>query len=159
MKVALDTSAIIYLNNFRDMEMFTVPEVIDEVKDKVSTLKLSGMDIKILEPGEDFVKFVKSAAKGTGDMLKLSKTDIKILAIAKENKLTIISDDYNVQNTADRLGIEFISVFNPRITKQIHWRSYCSSCRRFYDNKTSCPRCGSALTKRPFKIMEMKRKI
>ena len=160
MKVVLDTSAVIYLNDFRSFEeMFTVSNVIEEVKDKVSNLKLSGLKINVVEPSESAVKQVKEVAKRTGDLEKLSHTDLKVLAAAREHKLTIISDDYNIQNVAEKLGIKFISIFNRQITKLIRWKYYCKDCKKFYDDKTSCPRCGLPLIRRPEKIRKIERKL
>ena len=149
MKVVLDTSAIIYLNDFRSFdEIFTVSDVVNEVKDKINILKLSGINLKVVEPSEASVNEVKAIAKETGDLEKLSKTDIKILALAKENSLTILSDDYNIQNIAEKCGIRYISLFSKRITKLILWGSYCSNCKMFFENKRVCPRCGNSLIRK-----------
>lgn len=150
MKVVLDTSAIIYLNDFRMFdEIFTVSDVVDEVKDKINVLKLSGIKMKIINPKESSLKEIKEIAKVTGDLEKLSKTDIKILAVAKENQLSIVSDDYNIQNVAQKTGINYISIFSKKITKLIQWGSYCANCKKFYENIKSCPKCGSQLTRKP----------
>ena len=150
MKVALDTSAIIYLNDFRMFdEMFTVSDVVDEVKDKMNTLKLSGINFKVVDPAESSVKEIKEIAKETGDLEKLSKTDIKLLALAKENTLSIVSDDYNIQNVAEKLGIKYISLFSKKITKSIKWRKYCNNCGIFYENEDVCSVCGGKLIRKP----------
>lgn len=149
--MVLDTSAIIYLNDFRMFdEIFTVSDVIDEVKDKVNAMKLAGIKLKVFDPDESSVNEIKKIAKETGDLEKLSKTDIKILALAKENKLDIVSDDYNIQNVAEKLGINYISLFSKKITKFIRWGRYCNNCRKFYDGN-ACPKCGSQLVRKPIK--------
>ena len=152
MKVVLDTSAIIYLNDFRMFdEIFTVNDVLGEMKDKINTMKLSGIELKVIDPEDSSLNEVKKFAKKTGDLEKLSKTDIKILALAKENKLDIVSDDYSIQNVAQKLGIKYISLFNKKITKSIEWRSYCNNCKRFHENADTCPKCGNQLIKKPVK--------
>ena len=152
MKVVLDTSAIIYLNDFRIFdEIFTVSDVIDEVKDRISALKLSGINFKVVEPTESSIKEIKEIAKETGDLEKLSGTDIRILALAKENELTIISDDYNIQNVAEKIGINCVSLFNSKITKFIKWGKYCDNCKIFYEKRDACPKCGSQLIRKPVK--------
>jgi len=157
MKVVLDTSAFIYLNDFRKFdEILTVQEVVDEVKDKVSSMKLSGLNFKIIEPSEKSVEEIKNIAKETGDLEKLSNTDVKVLAVAKENNCTIISDDRCVQNVAERLSIEYISVYNKKITNLITWKKYCRNCKRFYDKKVTCPVCGNDLVRTPSKSREIK---
>jgi len=150
MKVVLDTSAIIYLNDFRMFdETFTVSDVIDEVKDRINTLKLSGINFKVVDPTESSIKEIKEIAKETGDLEKLSRTDIKILGLAKENGLTIISDDYNIQNVAEKIGINYVSLFSSKITKFIKWGKYCDNCKKFFENKSMCPKCGNQLTRKP----------
>ncbi len=150
MKVVLDTSAIIYLNDFRMFdEIFTVSDVVDEVKDKINVLKLSGIILKVVDPTDSSVKQIKEIAKKTGDLDKLSKTDTKLLALSKENNLTIVSDDYNIQNVAEKIGINYISLFNKKITKLVRWGRYCNSCKKFFENKTKCPKCGSHLVRKP----------
>ncbi len=147
MKVVLDTSGLIYLNDFRSFEeIFTVPEVLEEVKDKITSLKLSGLKIKIIKPSEEKVKEIEKNAKETGDLEKLSKTDIKILALAKEKKLTIISDDRSIQNVAEKLRIKYISVFSKKISRLIIWRKYCKNCKKFFED-FYCPVCGGKLIK------------
>ena len=150
MKVVLDASAIIYLNDFRMFdEIFTVSDVVDEVKDKINVLKLSGIKLKVIDPKESSVKEVKEISKETGDLEKLSKTDIKILALAKENSLDIVSDDYNVQNVAEKIHINYISLFSKKITKLIRWVMYCENCNKFFENETICVKCGNRLVRKP----------
>lgn len=150
MRVVLDTSAIIYLNDFRMFEeIFTVSDVVDEVKDKINVLKLAGINLKVTDPSELSVNEIKKIANETGDLEKLSSTDIKILALAKENNLTIISDDYNIQNVAKKCEINYVSLFSKKITKLIRWSTYCNSCKKFYENKKVCPKCGSQLVRKP----------
>lgn len=156
MKAVLDTSAIIYLNDFRMFgEMFTVSEVIEEVKDKITALKLSGIKLKIVEPSGTAINEIKSIAKELGDLEKLSKTDIKVLALAKEHNLTIISDDYNVQNIAEKCGIGYVSLFTKKIKELIFWTNHCKSCDKSFDNKATCLKCGSQLIRRPKKSIKI----
>lgn len=150
MKVVLDTSAIIYLNDFRKFDdIITVQEVVDEVKDSISSMKLSGLDFKIFEPSEESIEEIKKTAEKTGDLEKLSDTDIKVLALAKENSCTIISDDRNIQNVAEKLGIKYIPVYNEKITKLITWKKFCRNCKKNYDRGEDCPVCGEKLSRLP----------
>ncbi len=151
MKVVLDTSALIYLNDFREFdEMLTVQEVIEEAKDSVTAIKLSSIDVKILEPAAGIVEKIQQVARETGDIDRLSKTDLKLIALAKQSNATIISDDRNVQNVAERMQIPYISIFNEKITKLITWKKYCSSCKKYFNSGRICERCGSELKRVPF---------
>ena len=147
MRVILDTSAIIYLNRFDIFqEKLTVPGVINEVKDRISRLKLSSMELRVEEPSTESIEKVRKVAESLGDIDKLSQTDIKVLALALEKGYTIVSDDRNIQNVAKKLGIEFISIFSPRIKKLIVWKKFCKHCKKIFGIKeTVCPICGSRL--------------
>jgi UPF0271 protein len=129
-RVVLDTTALIFLSDFSSFEKaYTVQEVVEEVKDRLTAMKLSAMleKLKVLEPDKEFVEKIKELAKETGDFEKLSEADIKIIALAKQlgaNRVVcvLISDDYNVQNVAGHSGITCVSVFNPAIKRLIKWR-------------------------------------
>jgi len=160
MKVVLDTSAIIYLSDFRKFdEILTVQEVIDEVKDRVTAMKLSGLIFKTVEPSPAAVEEIKRTAKETGDLEKLSNTDVKVLALGKEYCCTIISDDRNVQNVAEKLGIDYISIYSEKITKLITWKKFCKNCEKFYDKKRVCPVCGEKLVRVPESFREIAKKL
>jgi len=157
MRVVLDTSAIIYLNDFRKFEeMITSVDVVKEVRDKITSLKLSTLNLKIIEPKNETINKIKETARETGDLEKLSQTDLKILALAKENGYTIISDDRNIQNVAEKLEIKYISIFNKRITKLITWKKFCKNCNKFFEKEKVCPICGEKLTRVPFSSAEIK---
>jgi endoribonuclease Nob1 len=146
MKVVLDTSALIYLNDFRNFsEIFTVQEVVDEVKDETTEMKLRSLKLKIVEPKKISLEKVEDVARKTGDLEKLSKTDLKVLAVAEENSFVIISDDRNVQNVAEELGIKYISIFNKEISKKFKWKKVCKSCGYTSQEGDACPRCGSRM--------------
>jgi len=153
MKTVLDTSAIIYLQDFRKFEeVFTTSSVLNEVKDKMSGLKLSVLRISVLDPAKKSREEIKNAARKTGDLEKLSETDIDVLALAKELGITLVSDDYNIQNVAEKIGIKYISVFNKRISKFFVWRKYCPACKKYLGSELNeCPTCGTALKRVPSK--------
>ncbi len=151
MKVVLDTSAFIYLSDFRGFdEILTVQRVVDEVKDMKTTMKMSGLRLKVVEPGKEAIKIIEQMARGTGDLEKMSRTDIEVLAAAKENECVIISDDRNVQNVAQKVGIKYVSISNKKITKLITWKNYCKNCKKSFD-ADMCPICGTKLSRIPKK--------
>ena len=143
----LDTTAIIYLNDFSKFsEIFITPEVIFEAKDQNSLMKLEGFDKKILDPVDEDVEEIKKVAAETGDDDKLSVTDITVLALAKGKNCTIISDDRNIQNVAEKIGLEYIPVFSEKIKKLVTWKKLCRNCKEYFDAE-SCPVCGDRLWK------------
>lgn len=156
-KVVLDTSALIYLNDFRRFgDILTVKEVVAEAKDRITAIKLSAIDARIIEPDEWVVKKIRTVAKETGDMEKLSKTDLKLIALARQYNATIVSDDRNVQNVAERMQIPYISIFSEKITKLITWKKYCENCKRYYTRGRVCSICGSKLKRVPVESKQLK---
>jgi UPF0271 protein len=108
-------------------------------------MKLEGLsNMKILDPLHEDVEEIKNIATNTGDIDKLSNTDIKVLALAKGNGYAIVSDDRNVQNVAEKLGLEYVSVFGDKIKKFIVWKKFCRNCLEYFE-ADACPICGSKL--------------
>lgn len=156
-KTVLDTSALIYLNDFRRFdEILTVQEVVDEAIDRITAIKLSTIDMKILEPEKASVEKIKEAARKTGDIDKLSKTDLKILALADQQSATIVSDDHSIQNVAEFMQIPYISTFSDKITKLITWKKYCSACDKYFSSGRVCRHCGGKLKHSPVILKDVK---
>ncbi|MEM7821307.1 MAG: PIN domain-containing protein [Candidatus Aenigmatarchaeota archaeon] len=150
MRVVLDTSSLIYLTDFRNFEeMFTVNSVIEEVKDRMTKMKLSALEIKVVEPKKEIIEEIKKIAIETSDLKKLSSTDIEVLALAKEKNCTIISDDRNIQNVAEKIGIGYVSIFSEKIKKLITWGNYCKNCKKYFEKEKECPICGEKLIRFP----------
>ncbi len=146
-RIVFDTSAFIFFNKFDEFEtIYTVPEVLDEIKDKISSVKLLVPNLKVFEPSKESLEKVKKTASTTGDLSKLSNTDLKVLALAYEKKVPIMSDDRNVQNVAYMLGLDVVSVFSKKIERLFVWKKYCRNCNKFYPGDVDeCPVCGSKL--------------
>lgn len=157
MKFVLDASAIIYLNDFSKMEEIFVPILVaEEIKDKLSRIKLEVIKAKIVEPNKNSLEEVKRVAKKTGDLEKLSGADIQVLALAKELEASIVSDDYNIQNVAKEMNLEFVPIIQKGIKKVIVWKKYCSSCKKFFKfDEKHCPFCGFALKRVPKDLKEI----
>ena len=153
MRVVLDTSAIIYLQDFRKFDdIFTTDSVIKEIKDDKTLLKLSTLNVSVIEPDRKTIEEIKKIARNTGDLEKLSRTDIEVLALAKELKVAVVSDDYNVQNVAKKIGMKFILVFSRGISKLFVWKKYCPACKKYLKNELiECPACGTRLKRIPKK--------
>jgi UPF0271 protein len=115
--------------------------------------------LKIKCPTEEALKKVEACATTLGDTFYLSDTDKQILALALEVKATahhvqIITDDYSIQNVAQRLGIEFTSLATFGIRRVLEWIRYCPACRKEYPANyanTQCNICGTELKRKPRK--------
>ncbi|WP_048151610.1 type II toxin-antitoxin system VapC family toxin [Palaeococcus ferrophilus] len=141
-----------------DVEGVTTPGVVDEVRDPESRLFLESLisagKVKVLLPSRESIEAVKKAAKATGELGELSEVDVEVLALAYELKGVLFTDDYNLQNIARTLGIEF-KTLKRGISRVLKWRYVCVGCGRRFEEELSggtCPDCGS-----PVRLLPKKR--
>jgi len=147
-KFVLDSSGVIRSNLDFSCGGYAIPnsvmaELTNRARDAVEQAIASGK-VKPIEPSDSSLSKVKAAARETGDLNVLSEADLDALALALEHKIPVISDDYAIQNTAAKLGVEFKATFHEGIRKSMKWIFKCTGCRREYDGKTTvCSVCGS----------------
>ena len=160
MKYVLDTTALFNAKDFPiDFEVIVPQGVLDELMtwgltDRVRMLV--GVRIQIHMPTNESVKRVKEAAEKTGDVDRLSPTDIDVLALALDLKAPLISDDYSIQNTAKILSINCMPMDKKGIKKVFYWKYICIGCGRVYDRKlVDCPICGQELKPKKYKSSDL----
>lgn len=145
----LDTSAILS-GKFFGSNIATAPLVLNEIKPKGHSWRLlqymisAGM--KIIEPPKEAIETVKKIAEKTGDIMKLSETDIQVIALAFHLKGILLTDDYAMQNVAKEMGIEYRNVIEEGIKNKFYWKYRCKSCGRFFHElQKECPICGGEI--------------
>jgi UPF0271 protein len=154
----IDTSAILSGKqlNLNDFIMVTSSSVINEIKPggkeyrKLQYLLEKGL--YIFKPLKKSLDKIQNMSKKTGDISRLSETDIDILAIAlelynkKDTEVVILSDDYSIQNLSNYLKIKYLNVSQSGITKRFKWSYKCQGCgKKFNNNIKICPVCGSSI--------------
>jgi len=146
----LDASA--FINEYHTEEpTATIPLVREELEDesayRYDAMEGSGMHIHI--PEEETVDRIRRAADETGDLAELSDTDIGLLAATFELDGHIVTDDYAMQNVAEKLEVAIEFIDHEGISEQRDWRFQCQGCgREFDDNHDRCPICGSDLSRK-----------
>lgn len=146
----LDASA--FINEYHTTEpIATVPMVRDELHDesayRFDALEGSGMHIQI--PEEETVERVRRAAEQSGDFDVLSNTDVRLLAAALELSAVLVTDDYAIQNVADKLDVDVEIIAQEGISEQRDWRFQCQGCgREFDEHRDRCPICGTELARK-----------
>jgi len=147
-----------------DVEGVTTPKVVEEVKDPESRLFLGGLisagKVRVLSPSRESIEAVKDAARRTGELGELSEADLEILALAYELNGILFTDDYNLQNIAKTLGIEFRTL-KRGIKRVIRWNYVCIGCGKKFKEMPPegiCPDCGSPVRLIPRKRRRKKRK-
>ena len=148
----LDASAFIHEYHTTEPTA-SVPRVREELRDEAAyrfdAMEGSGMHLQLPDP--ETVERVERAAEGSGDLEALSATDLHLLAAALELGGTVVTDDYAVQNVAEKLDLEVEVIAREGIDEVRDWRFQCAGCGRTFDDRADrCPVCGSALhRKRP----------
>ncbi|WP_424017637.1 NOB1 family endonuclease [Halorientalis pallida] len=146
----LDSSA--FINEYHTQERkASIPMVREELEDesayRFDALEGSGMHLHI--PEEETVERIERAARETGDFDELSRTDVRLVAAAFELDGHLVTDDYAMQNVAEKLDVAVEVIAREGITEQRDWRFQCSGCgREFDDDHDRCPVCGSDLTRK-----------
>lgn len=146
----LDSSA--FIHDFHTTErVATIPLVREELEDesayRFDAMEGSGMHIHI--PNEDTTETVRRSAKESGDVGVLSETDIRLVAAAFELDATLVTDDYAMQNVADRLNVEIEVIAREGIKETRTWTYQCQGCgREFDEEKDRCPICGTGLARK-----------
>ena len=93
--------------------------------------------IKIEAPSpeltEEAIEKVEEIAEKNGILSMLSIPDIKVLALAYEKKIPIVTDDYDIQNMCWHMGLGFETIALPGIKEAISWKKKCTACGKTYD--------------------------
>jgi UPF0271 protein len=146
----LDSSAFIH-EFHTDEQIASVPMVREELEGesayRFDALEGSGMHMHI--PDEETVERIERAARETGDFEELAQTDIRLLAAAFELDGRLATDDYAMQNVAEKLEVAVEIIARDGIEEQRTWTFQCQGCgREFDDNHDRCPVCGSELSRK-----------
>jgi len=134
-----------------DDEIATIPavreELTDETRFRFEAMEGGGMHIQV--PGAAALDRVRTAARETGDLETLSEVDVRLVAAALELDAVLVTDDYAMQNVAERLGVPVESIAQGGIEEQRDWTFQCQGCgREFDENKERCPVCGTELARK-----------
>ena len=160
----LDASAFINGYEPKSQYNFTVSEITDEVKDLKSKILLNQAieegKIIIREPKEEFISKLNAIISESGDDLRLSEADKKLLALALDllngdtADIKVLTDDYSMQNVLKILDIPYDSIITEGIKGVYNWVKTCEGCKKEFDADypfDDCEICGSKVFKRRIK--------
>ncbi|MFP8955650.1 NOB1 family endonuclease [Natrialbaceae archaeon A-CW3] len=146
----LDSSAFIH-DFHTTAQKATIPLVREELEDesayRYDAMEGSGMHIHI--PNDDTTEKVRRAARESGDLDVLSDTDIRLVATAFELDGVLVTDDYAMQNVAERLSVTVEPIAREGIEEERDWIFQCQGCGREYDDhEERCHICGADVTRK-----------
>ena len=164
--IVLDTSA--FIAGFDPLavpeKQYTVPEVKKElIAGSMPWMRfnaaIENRKLNIRNPKSSVLQEILEASRKVGDMRYLSEVDLQVLALALELKgrglsPLIITDDYSIQNVANKIDVEFTSLLTFGIKFRFKWILYCPACYRKYPSDYKfkiCEICGTTLKRKPKK--------
>jgi len=162
----IDTTALLtwHIPDNDKYQNVTVSAIINEIKKDELTRTiiesyLESGKIRVLEPSEDSIKKATRKAVETGDKIRMSDSDLRLLALAIELKnkgyyVEVITDDFAIQNILKRLNIKTYSYFR-EIREAYNWILICEKCGHVYPSdymKTYCEYCGGRIIRRRIKV-------
>lgn len=138
-KLVIDSTALIELPQLPAGDLYAPPLVLAEAMSLEPSLKAKHVTLK--SPSPQALAQVEAVQKKTGD--SVSPADKQAVALAVDLHATLVSDDYACQNIAAFLGLKFLPLSKPGITKKRIWRQKCPNCGQWLKAK-ECPVCGQA---------------
>lgn len=142
-------------------EQFTASSVLKELHHKSTPhtriqLALEAGKLSIHTPSASALKAVEETARRVGDITVLSRADKDVLAVTMDLSRTgfsprLVSDDYAVQNVAEFLELNYVSLTTHGIRYRFRWILNCPGCKRRYapDIKEQvCRICGTQLKRK-----------
>ena len=164
--MVLDTSA--FISGFDPFTIQIAQYTVSEVRHELSPNSLAWTrfntavengKLKVRTPKAEFVNRVEASSKTVGDLLFLSSADKQVLALGLELKdegyrPEIVTDDYSIQNVANKMGVKFASLMTFGIRYRLHWIVYCPACHRKYPPDCQlkfCKICGTKLKRKPLR--------
>ncbi|MGC8558480.1 MAG: hypothetical protein ACP5NC_05760 [Nitrososphaeria archaeon] len=154
----LDAAGLFKVSLIDSKKMFTTNKAMSEIKSDneraIVNYYIKNSVLKIMEPETEALNVAINFKRTNPN---LSDTDISIMAIALQlNKIydvTVITDDYELQNALAQSGIKFKGIKTIGIKKIIKWTYRCTGCGKYFKEPyVVCPYCGSKVKRKPKKI-------
>jgi endoribonuclease Nob1 len=159
----LDASAIIGGFISKKSDNFVTASVISEIKDLKSKISLERAiedgSITIMEPEPVDIDDVTAVIKKSGDVLRLSSVDIKLVALGFKLKREsmdpmVVTDDYSMQNVLKIVELPYRGVLTEGINEVYGWIKICKGCKKKYPPEygyDECEICGTRIIKKRIK--------
>lgn len=152
--LVLDTSAIYNGTDYpADTVLYATPQIVSEVRRVYRSDRAEffiDTRLTVMMPSSDSMKAVRGKAEENGDIARLSEPDLEILSLAYELGAILVTEDYSIQNTASALGVEYRSLYIPRISSYVQWEIVCKACGliSLTRGEKECRICGGKLITR-----------
>jgi len=158
----IDTTALLtwHIPFDKDAINVTTGSVLKEIKKDELTKSiidsyLETKRIVVMNPKEEYINKAYRLALETGDKIKMSDTDIEIVALVLQlvdegGDVEVITDDYSIQNILQRMNINILSYFR-KIKNIYNWVLVCEKCGKKYPSdydREYCEVCGGRIIRK-----------
>jgi UPF0271 protein len=165
----LDACAFITGINPSSIEgrVYSVPAIAEELpRGSMAFLRFNTSQeaghLTVMAPSSDYLERIVETSKELGESKALSKADLQVIALAlelksKEQKPTIVTDDYAIQNVAEHLELNYSSLATLGIVYEFNWTIYCPACFKEYQQEyrlLTCEVCGTKLKRKVRKKLD-----
>ncbi len=153
----LDTAALISWSIDQMKNCFVLPSQRDELLRIAPEREIiiDAADLIWKTPKNGSMELASKLAIETGDMAGLSNVDLGIMALSLEEKRKLVTDDYRLQNLAQKAGIDWSPVSTKGISELWKWQLKCIACKKIFPTPESpnqkksdwgeCTDCGTQL--------------
>lgn len=146
MGAVIDSNVLLHGRGKLDYDdLYVVPGVLEEVKSDRGRNVLGSLDYEVVEPTEQEVETVGEKAGEINS--PTSEVDERLVALASERDLVLVTDDKAMQNLALHLDVDFDGFHDPPLQDRFEWRELCANCGNEISSPP-CPRCGSRQIRR-----------
>ena len=146
------------LPSFDNRNLIITPEIKEEIKDHINQLRidalLSNGTLKILSYTQESSEELKQKLGSYANYSRLSTADCSILMLALtirkqelDAEITIVTDDYEIQNIAQLLHFKLLNIRRKSISTRRIYKRVCKACKYVFtndeiSNDSVCPNCG-----------------
>lgn len=122
---AVDTNVIIHGRGL-DGELITIPEVIEELKSSEASTSIHSFQVETFSPSDEAFKEVNEKAEKINS--QASEVDQRLLALAMDKDVELVTDDKELQNLGLHLDVDVSGFLDPVTDKKMSWKLECPSC-------------------------------
>lgn len=123
----------------------TSQDVVDELQSDHGKNMLRTVNYTVKAPSENSVKLVREKSKELNS--PTSDADEKLLALARDSDLMLLTDDIALQNLALHLDLDFQGFLEDEVDNKFKWIKICKNCGSKV-TKEKCSSCGSTRLRR-----------
>lgn len=126
-------------------EPVTTPAVIEELDSTQAQTVRQLIGPEVREPDPSIQQEIQQRADE--DEIHVSSTDTGVIALAQQLGAVLVTDDYSLQDLAQRMDVAVRGFGEEGITEPREYERYCPACGNVTD-EDQCPRCGTGTTTR-----------